>query len=604
MSGVIVPAPQAVHFDTPSGWCFGWYHAPQPPARDLVVVLCPAVGYEAVSSYPSWVQLARHLASQGLAVFRFDYQGTGDSSGSDRDEGRVAAWRASIDAAIRRAQELSGAPRVALAGLRLGAALAVEAAARHGGVDRLLLWAPCPTGRAFVRELRATGTETPDGLLAMGTLYRADTLADLALLDATRWDAAPAGQALVIGRDDLPVEGPLPKALAKAGVDTQYRVLPGYAAMVGEPREGVLAAPVLDAITQWLLAGSRSVAPLPPSAELPPSAWRATGGVREAPVLFGPRGSLVGILSEPQDGPVDTRAGHTGIVLVNVGGNYRIGPHRVYVPMARAMAEAGHRVLRMDLAGIGDSPPEPGKPWANLYARESAADVRAAIDLLALHGCRDFVLMGICSGSYVAFQTALVDPRVSGLVLMNSRLLEWTPGKAGDSWQDSMQQYAKSTAWYRRALLRPEVWLRLLRGEIHVRLIARRFLALAGARLRRLAGGGGSGEETLLARMKRLCARGTDVLMLVSDADDGRDYVEFHFGRGGSRLRAHRNFRMAYVPEADHTFSRPGNQAFVIPALLEHLHQRRLPPRAPAQRTRDLLWPAAAHARVAEGGPL
>jgi hypothetical protein len=29
------------------------------------------------------------------------------------------------------------------------------------------------------------------------------------------------------------------------------------------------------------------------------------------------------------------------------------------------------------------------------------------------------------------------------------------------------------------------------------------------------------------------------------------------------------------VPDADHTFSRPGNQAFVIPLLLEHLATRR-----------------------------
>ena len=62
--------------------------------------------------------------------------------------------------------------------------------------------------------------------------------------------------------------------------------------------------------------------------------------------------------------------------------------------------------------------------------------------------------------------------------------------------------------------------------------------------------------------------------MLVSDADDGRDYVEFHFGGAGRRMRAHPNFRMAYVPDADHTFSRPGNREHVLPQLLRHLAQR------------------------------
>jgi hypothetical protein len=74
--------------------------------------------------------------------------------------------------------------------------------------------------------------------------------------------------------------------------------------------------------------------------------------------------------------------------------------------------------------------------------------------------------------------------------------------------------------------------------------------------------------------MKRLCARGCDVLMLVSDADDGRDYVEFHFGGAGSRLRTHRNFRMAYIPDADHTFTRAGNEAMVFEQLLQHLDKR------------------------------
>ncbi len=581
MTAAAAAAPVPVRFDAAGSWCFGWYHAPQAPWRDTVVVLCPPIGYEAVCSYPSLVQLARHLADAGWPVFRFDWHGTGDSAGDDQQPARVAAWLASAASAIAEARRLSGASGVALFGLRLGATLAVEAAARCGGVDSLLLWAPCPTGKAFVRELRAVGADVGGGaLLAMGHHFREDTLADLLALDATRPAGPPARRALVIGRDDLPVEGPLPKALRSAGVDCEYRVLPGYAALVGEPRQGVLTPQVLASLEDWLrrspAAQRRDDAVRLPDADATPA---VTTDVRETPLQMGAGAALCGILAEPAAGPDASRRGQTGVVLLNVGGNYRIGPHRVYVNMARALAAAGYRVLRLDLAGIGDSPPAPGKPWANLYDKESAQDVAAAIDALALQGCREFVLMGICSGSYVAFQSALADPRVDGLVLMNSRLLEWTPGKAGDGWQDSMQQYAKSTDWYRRALLQPENWLRILRGQVNLRLIASRFLALAAARLKRAVSREAGGQESLTARMQRLCRRGTDVLMLVSDADDGRDYVEFHFGAGGRRMRAHANFRMAYVPDADHTFSRPGNQAFVLPALLDHLDRRPAPQR-------------------------
>ena len=404
-------------------------------------------------------------------------------------------------------------------------------------------------------------------------MYTAETLQDLQSLDATQPAARPAPHVLVIARDDLPGEGPFPRALRSAGCEVQVEPWPGYAAMVGEPRAGVLAPETLAALQDWL--GRLPAAAQRPAFEaavadavLPA---RLTGAVREETWQLGPERSLCGIFAEPAAARTGERRTDIGIVLLNVGGNHRVGPHRLYVTAARAMAAAGYRVLRLDIAGIGDSAPHAGKPWANLYDRDSIGDVRVAIDALAARGCREFVLMGICSGSFLSFQSALADPRVDGVVLMNARLLEWTPAEPADGWHASMQQYAKSTDWYRRALLRPATWLRLARGQVDVRLIAGRFVAVARARLRRMLGASGARVESLHGKMQQLCRRGTDVLMVVSDADDARDYMEFHFGPHGSRMRAHPNFRMAYVPEADHTFSRPGNQAFVIPLLLEHL---------------------------------
>lgn len=585
--------PTCITIDAAPGWCAGWYHTPTTPWHDIAVVLCPPVGFEAVSSYPTQVQLATALADAGVPVLRVDYHGTGDSAGDSGSPDRVEAWLASIDAAVAQAKARSGATQVALLGIRLGATLAVEAARRIGGVDSLLLWAPCASGKAFARELQAVGHKEADGSLhALGERYTAATLEALRTLDATRAGPAPARRVLVVGRDDLPAEGPLPKALRLTGAQVDFRVLPGFAAMVEEPRAGVLDAATLRTMSDWFIASPAARARAEPvAAPDEDAAWRVAGDVREMPLRCGSADALYGVLCEPAGGPAADRKGQTGIVLLNVGGNHRVGPHRVYVGMARTLAAAGHAVLRLDVGGIGDSPPAPGQPWGNLYERNSVHDVRAAIDALVQRGCREIVLMGICSGSYLSFQTALADERVDGVVLMNARLLEWTPGRPGDSWQTSMQQYAKSTDYYRRALFKAEVWQRLLRGQVDVPLITRRFTALAGARLRRAFTFGSAREETLFTKMQRLCARGTDVLMLVSDADDGRDYVEFHFGAAGRRLRAHRNFRMAYVPDADHTFSRPGNQEHVLPQLLRHLAQRAprsTPAPAPEDRTSGL----------------
>src|SRR3954467_14174163 len=84
-----------VTFDAAGEWCHGWYHAPAGRSRDLVVVLCPPIGYEGICGYPVLVQIARTLAAGGLPVLRFDYHGTGDSAGDDTQPSRVQAWLAS-----------------------------------------------------------------------------------------------------------------------------------------------------------------------------------------------------------------------------------------------------------------------------------------------------------------------------------------------------------------------------------------------------------------------------------------------------------------------------------------------------------------------------
>ncbi|MDQ6882118.1 MAG: alpha/beta fold hydrolase, partial [Pseudomonadota bacterium] len=258
-----------------------------------------------------------------------------------------------------------------------------------------------------------------------------------------------------------------------------------------------------------------------------------------------------------------------------VGGHYRIGPNRLYVKAARALAAAGYRSLRFDFAGIGDSGSEASFSRGDMYSKRCVADVRAAIDALAARGCRRFHVMGLCSGSYAAFQTALAEPRVSGQILMNSRLLEWDQEKSG-TWQNSMLRPYKSSGYYRRALLHAKVYTRLLRGEINIRGIAGRIAVLLQVRLKRAFNrvlGMAAQEEGLLREIQQLGARGTDTLMIMSSDDDGLDYVEFHLGRRGCYLRNDPNFRMVLVDDADHTFSARDRQRVVIDAVLQHLDQ-------------------------------
>ena len=117
---------------------------------------------------------------------------------------------------------------------------------------------------------------------------------------------------------------------------------------------------------------------------------------RERIVRFGPDQSLMGILTTPRE----ARADAPHIVFVNAGIVHRVGPNRLYVDMARALAALGFPVLRFDLSGLGDSRMVPTA--ASLA--ESAAVVRYArrgSDFLSIErapGSRVFIVSGLCSG--------------------------------------------------------------------------------------------------------------------------------------------------------------------------------------------------------------
>ncbi len=133
--------------------------------------------------------------------------------------------------------------------------------------------------------------------------------------------------------------------------------------------------------------------------------------MNEQALLFGNDHSLVGILTPP------AKPSHTAIIMINAGVIHRVGPHRIGVKLARALADAGVMGFRFDLSGRGDSPPAASVAG---YDEQAVLDVRAAMDHLEReHAIRQFLLFGICSGAVCSFQTAKVDPRVLGIFMVD-----------------------------------------------------------------------------------------------------------------------------------------------------------------------------------------
>ncbi|MCU0696075.1 MAG: alpha/beta fold hydrolase [Myxococcaceae bacterium] len=139
-------------------------HAAATVQPRATVVLAGPMTLERAHGYLTWVRLARNLALNGYEVLRFDYRGVGESTGEFRAQ-TFDAWRDDVGAVAAHAKT-SGAGRVVLLGLRLGALLC-RPIFEEGVVDGLVAWEPPGSGRAMAmdmlrRKLAADYMEFPD----------------------------------------------------------------------------------------------------------------------------------------------------------------------------------------------------------------------------------------------------------------------------------------------------------------------------------------------------------------------------------------------------------------------------------------------------------
>ena len=134
---------------------FGAYEAPRlrAPGGARAVLLCYPWGQEYIRAHRAMRRLASLLAGAGRHVLRFDYFGTGDSAGDSR-EVTLAGWEKDIETAMEELRDTSGATRIQLVGLRLGATLAARVAARNKkAIEALILWDPVVRGPEYLEEL-------------------------------------------------------------------------------------------------------------------------------------------------------------------------------------------------------------------------------------------------------------------------------------------------------------------------------------------------------------------------------------------------------------------------------------------------------------------
>ncbi len=262
--------------------------------------------------------------------------------------------------------------------------------------------------------------------------------------------------------------------------------------------------------------------------------------VREEILRAGSARSLVGVVSLPDAIPCKA----VGAVLLNAGLVHRVGPSRLWVSLARRLAQAGHGAYRVDFSGIGDSPDAAASERFEVLAPREA---RSAMDALgdAAHIGR-FALIGLCSGAEIAFKAALDDPRVAALVLINSpRFLEEPSAEL----VASLERRQSARYYWRVALRNPRSWWKALRGKADWRAIAR-----AIARRARASGAPNRApQESADAKAFRtLRERGVKIHLVLSEGDWGQDYLEAILGSDSMQNPARAGIESMIVGHADH----------------------------------------------------
>jgi hypothetical protein len=177
----------------------------------------------------------------------------------------------------------------------------------------------------------------------------------------------------------------------------------------------------------------------------------------QQPVRFGTDDALVGMITTP----AGQAPAAVACLMFNMGANHRVGPRRINVKLAHALAARGVGSLRLDLGGIGDSD---APATADDLPSRAVRDLRAGMDLLEeTLGIREFVIVGMCSGAEHAMSTAAADARVVGLSLFDGyafpqRRTRWERTLRRALAAPAHPSFAgKTRRWLKRHVLRSEM---------------------------------------------------------------------------------------------------------------------------------------------------
>jgi hypothetical protein len=229
------------------------------------------------------------------------------------------------------------------------------------------------------------------------------------------------------------------------------------------------------------------------------------------------------------------------------------------------VAPTGFASLRFDYSGIGDS--EPRKD-ALAFEQFGVLEAQEAMDYLEkANVAKSFVLIGLCSGADMAFETARADKRVEAIGQLDSYVYP------------TVMSYAHR---YAPRLLKLSTWRNVLTGKTVVGPFVRRLLGVKQSN-----GVDASAEEnldrgpyerdfppkqTVAAGLKALADRGVRFFNFFSN--------DYYYYRGQYRdcfreIKFGDRLRIEFIPGADHLVSGLADQQYVVSAMSDWVRSLR-----------------------------
>jgi pimeloyl-ACP methyl ester carboxylesterase len=287
--------------------------------------------------------------------------------------------------------------------------------------------------------------------------------------------------------------------------------------------------------------------------------------MRERAILFGQPRNLVGIMTSPEAADADPEL--PAVVLLNAGILHRVGPNRLHVNIARRLANAGFHSVRFDMSGIGDSGV---RTDTRSFEKRAVQETQEAMDYLGgKTGTERYILIGICSGADVAFETARADGRVVGAYLINGSLLPVDALR--DLYADASSRI--DGRYYSGRLFDLRSWGRFITGKSDVKRAMRyvkRRIRLPRAGTGDATGeGDGSPDEDFAERWDPLIERSVDLELVFSEGSVTLDVFRLSMGRRVETLAERGLITLHVVKDTDHVFTLLWSQRQLIDMIHE-----------------------------------